>query len=72
MMSNIDESGELTEDQFAKLNTILKFKSSYRPMPGGNVLKKKARSSTGREIDVISKDGGKTWLDAQGNVIPIK
>jgi hypothetical protein len=72
MMNNIDESGELTEDQFVKLNTILKFKSSYRPMPGGNILKKKARSSTGREIDVTSKDGGKTWVDAQGNVIPIK
>lgn len=31
MMNNIDESGELTEDQFMKLNTILKFKSSYKP-----------------------------------------
>jgi len=72
MMNNIDETGELTEDQFMKLNTILKFKRQYRAMPGGNVLRKKARSSAGREIDVTSKDGGKTWVDAQGNVIPIK
>ena len=72
MMNNIDESGELTEDQFRNLNVILKFKRQYRPLAGGNILKKKALSSTGREIDVTSKDGGKTWLDAQGNVIPIK
>jgi hypothetical protein len=31
MMNNIDESGELTEDQFIKLNTILKFGRSYTP-----------------------------------------
>jgi hypothetical protein len=31
MMNNIDETGELTEQQFAQLNTILKFKMSYRP-----------------------------------------
>ena len=31
MMNNIDESGELTEQQFAQLNTILKFKRSYKP-----------------------------------------
>ncbi len=31
MMNNIDESGELTEQQFMRLNTILKFKMSYNP-----------------------------------------
>jgi hypothetical protein len=33
MMNNIDESGELTEEQFKRLNTILKFRASYQPMP---------------------------------------
>ena len=31
MMNNIDESGELTEEQFKQLNTILKFRATYRP-----------------------------------------
>ena len=31
MMNNIDESGELTEEQFKQLNTILKFRTTYRP-----------------------------------------
>lgn len=33
MMNNIDETGELTEQQFIQLNTILKFKKSYAPRP---------------------------------------
>jgi hypothetical protein len=31
MMNNIDETGELTDSQFAQLNTILKYQSVWRP-----------------------------------------
>jgi len=33
MINNIDESGELTDQQFVQLNTILKYQRTYRPYP---------------------------------------
>lgn len=65
MMNNIDESGELTEDQFRNLNTILKFKRQYRPLATstspprpGKAIGELATSPTGQ---VFSWDGSK-WV----------
>jgi hypothetical protein len=37
----------------------------------GTKIHKQAKSSSGKVIDVWSSDGGKTWVDKQGNLIPI-